>query len=325
MDQGKYSRPSPTILLGRADRDLFFAAALPLQQSWTHAVQYVQSRTHTALLSAERLQEAMGEEATLSRVFVGKLAQRTTAEDIETAFGDYGTVVKVEKKENLTGSFAFVFYNESSHAQAAIAAMNGKELHGNEIVVEAARGRVPQSGSGSGVVSSTKGIKELRISCTGLDDRTSWQDLKDWARAAGNVTFANTFNKDGQLIGVIEYEVRRVYCVRGSHLIVESLVSIYLTCNCVAPFFQSVNDVTNALDTLETVPCRGANLKLFKVRRKGAVFWQPCGRRRVWWRMPVPWVWMRRRNDEAPHAPPSPSCLPLSPCPACGRTTYLGG
>ena len=45
------------------------------------------------------------------------------------------------------------------------------------------------------------------FSVLGLEPRTSWQDLKDWARAAGNVTFTNVFTKDHQKLGIIEYEV----------------------------------------------------------------------------------------------------------------------
>ena len=138
----------------------------------------------------------------LARVFVGRLASRTEGRDLEECFGDFGKVSKVEMKNG----YAFVFFTDDSSAQDAIAGMNGKELHGNEIVVETARGHQHASRSAT-QTSSTKGIKELRISCTGLDDRTSWQDLKDWARAAGNVTFANVFNKDSQKIGVIEFEV----------------------------------------------------------------------------------------------------------------------
>ena len=250
----------------------------------------------------------MGEEvaASLARIFVGKLAERTTREDLETAFADYGHVVKVEKKE----TFAFVFYNESSHAQAAIAAMNGKELHGNEIVVETARGRMP-SGAGSGAVSSTKGIKELRISCTGLDDRTSWQDLKDWARAAGNVTFANTFNKDGQLIGVIEFEVR----VGGFHRRLTAHIPTTLFF-----VFQTVADVTNALNTLEGIPCHGVNLKLCKVCPGRATNGVPNP-------LVVP-LFHSFYAFLTPISPPPPPHLPLTHTLFCvrsrGRMTYPG-
>ena len=141
-------------------------------------------------------------------VFVGRLAPRTEAKDLEVCFGDYGTVSKVEMKQG----FAFVVFTDQASADDAIAGMKGKELHGAEITVESARGQQhpPRQTTQT---SSTKGKPELRISCTGLDDRTSWQDLKDWARAAGNVTFANVFNKDTQKIGVIEFEVRKYMSV----------------------------------------------------------------------------------------------------------------
>lgn len=136
-------------------------------------------------------------------VFVGRLAPRTEKSDLEVCFGDYGTVSKVEMKQG----YAFVYFADRASANDAIAGMKGKELHGSEITVELARGQQHLSRATT-QTSSTKGKPELRISCTGLNDRTSWQDLKDWARAAGNVTFANVFNRDSQKIGVIEFEVK---------------------------------------------------------------------------------------------------------------------
>lgn len=42
----------------------------------------------------------------------------------------------------------------------------------------------------------------------GLDNRTSWQDLKDFARRAGNVTYSDVSTDRGEKVGVIKYPSR---------------------------------------------------------------------------------------------------------------------
>jgi hypothetical protein len=79
--------------------------------------------------------------------------------------------------------------------------LNNKNFEGSII-------RVQFSKNSDGHTTSNKIRSELRMSVLGLDSRTSWQDLKDWARAAGNVNFANVFNKGGEKVGVVEYEVK---------------------------------------------------------------------------------------------------------------------
>eukprot|EP00921_Rhytidocystis_pertsovi_P016368 GHVQ01025861.1.p2 GENE.GHVQ01025861.1~~GHVQ01025861.1.p2 ORF type:complete len:312 (+),score=38.74 GHVQ01025861.1:975-1910(+) len=45
----------------------------------------------------------------------------------------------------------------------------------------------------------------FRVLVFNLDERVSWQDLKDFGRNAGDVNFANVFNYRGRKVGVIEY------------------------------------------------------------------------------------------------------------------------
>ena len=49
---------------------------------------------------------------------------------------------------------------------------------------------------------------DLRLEAKNVGSDITWKDLKDWARQAGDVTFTNVFERDGECIGVIEYEVR---------------------------------------------------------------------------------------------------------------------
>lgn len=134
----------------------------------------------------------------MARIFIGRLAQRTQERDLEHIFSAYGKVKRVDLKEG----YAFVFFADQKHAAEAISAMDGKELDGNLIVVEAAHRHSNPKNNHNG-----RGNTELRISCSNLDQTTSWQDLKDWARAAGKVTFANVYTRDSQKLGVIEFEV----------------------------------------------------------------------------------------------------------------------
>lgn len=131
-----------------------------------------------------------------NRVFVGKVSQNTTEQTLSDEFSKFGEVTKIDLK----GGYAFVFYENDNDCIEAINNLDGKEIDGNNIVVEAAR---------SARDYKQKPVKrlDLRLSVTGLESRISWQDLKDWARKAGDVTFTNIFMRDDSLRGIIEFTV----------------------------------------------------------------------------------------------------------------------
>jgi RNA recognition motif-containing protein len=133
-----------------------------------------------------------------NRVFVGKVSQSTSRETLVDEFSKCGEVTNVDVKNG----YAFVFYANEDGCNEAINTLNGKDIDGSNIVVEAARVRDFKQ----------KPLKrlDLRLSVTGLEARVSWQDLKDWARKAGDVTFTNIFVKDGVHMGVIEFAVCRI-------------------------------------------------------------------------------------------------------------------
>jgi splicing factor, arginine/serine-rich 4/5/6 len=130
------------------------------------------------------------------RVFVGKVAAATTEETLHEEFSKFGAVSKIDVKNG----YAFVFFENESDCQDAINSLDGKEVDGNNIVVEMARNNREFK---------AKPVKrlDLRLSVSNLEQRVSWQDLKDWARKAGDVTFTNIFVRDGQHMGVIEFAV----------------------------------------------------------------------------------------------------------------------
>lgn len=132
------------------------------------------------------------------RVFVGKLAPDSVTEaDLNEAFSKYGEVVKIDIKT----TYAFVFYEHADECDAAIKYLDGQNVNGNLIIVQSARGSPRDSNDKA---KQTR-RNDLRLTVVGLDQRTSWQDLKDWAREAGDVTFANVFTRDNKTLGVVEY------------------------------------------------------------------------------------------------------------------------
>lgn len=78
-------------------------------------------------------------------IYVGNLSYQSTEEDVEAAFSSYGKIDAVRViTDPYTGrsrGFAFVEMGDDSEAQAAIDAMNGKELQGRPLTVNQARPR----------------------------------------------------------------------------------------------------------------------------------------------------------------------------------------
>lgn len=90
-----------------------------------------------------------------TKLFVGKLSYDTTNDSLQAAFAAFGKVVSaqviIDRDSNRSKGFAFVEMEDDAAAQAAIAALDGKEFEGRTIVVNVAKPREdrPQSG-GSG-------------------------------------------------------------------------------------------------------------------------------------------------------------------------------
>ena len=131
------------------------------------------------------------------RVYVGRLHEDSSEARLRDVFSRFGQLASIERKKD----YAYVFYENSEEADAAIAGMNGTELDGNTLLVENSRSNRD--------VNKTKPVKrfDLRVLVEGLHARISWQDLKDWARQAGDVTFSNVFTREGLHMGVVEFKV----------------------------------------------------------------------------------------------------------------------
>jgi len=87
-------------------------------------------------------------------LYVGNLPFSTTAADLETAFGQYGTVTRAQvMTDRETGrSRGFGFVEMADGADDAIAKMNGVEFQGRTLTVNEARPREerPRGGGGYG-------------------------------------------------------------------------------------------------------------------------------------------------------------------------------
>jgi RNA recognition motif-containing protein len=89
-----------------------------------------------------------------NKLFVGNLSFNTTENDLQDAFAAHGTVVEanlmVDRVSGRPRGFGFVTMSTPEEAQAAINALNGKDLGGRALTVNEARAREERSGGGSG-------------------------------------------------------------------------------------------------------------------------------------------------------------------------------
>ena len=92
-----------------------------------------------------------------NKLYVGNLPYSVRDNDLEQAFGAFGSVssakVMMERDTGRSKGFGFVEMGSDAEAQAAINGMNGQPLGGRAIVVNEARPmepRPPRSGGGFG-------------------------------------------------------------------------------------------------------------------------------------------------------------------------------
>ena len=87
------------------------------------------------------------------KIYVGNLSYEVTEEDLRQEFGAFGEVTSAsiitDKYSGRPKGFAFVEMATKSEAEAAIAGINGKILKERTIVVNEARPRSDNRGSGS--------------------------------------------------------------------------------------------------------------------------------------------------------------------------------
>ncbi|QDU81151.1 RNA recognition motif (RRM, RBD, or RNP domain) [Polystyrenella longa] len=81
----------------------------------------------------------------MTNIYVGNLAYQTSSSDLESAFGEYGEVVRAQvvsdRDTGRSKGFGFVEMSNSDDAQMAIRNMDGQEVQGRNLKVNLARPR----------------------------------------------------------------------------------------------------------------------------------------------------------------------------------------
>jgi cold-inducible RNA-binding protein len=89
-----------------------------------------------------------------SKLYVGNLSFNTNTQDLETMFGELGTVVSTniieDRETGRSRGFGFVEMSSSEEGQKAISALNGKEIDGRALTVNEAKPRENSAGAGGG-------------------------------------------------------------------------------------------------------------------------------------------------------------------------------
>ena|SRR5438067_5146655 len=87
-----------------------------------------------------------------NKLFVGNLSFNTTENDLQDTFAAHGTVVEANlMMDRATGrprGFGFITMSTPEEAQAAINALNGKDIGGRALTVNIAKPREERGGGG---------------------------------------------------------------------------------------------------------------------------------------------------------------------------------
>ncbi|KAJ3524631.1 hypothetical protein NM688_g8529 [Phlebia brevispora] len=135
------------------------------------------------------------------RLYLGRLPPDTRTEDVAKFFEGYGRIVDCRV---MTG-FGFVEFESSRDAEDAVHNFNGKSFMGANIVVEFAKESRPRRD----VYEADRAPRArrppgYRLVVSGISRDTSWQDLKDFGREAGSVSYAD-IDRDKAGEGILEY------------------------------------------------------------------------------------------------------------------------
>jgi len=179
-----------------------------------------------------------------TRVFIGRLTHRARESDVERFFKGYGKLRDV----SLKNGYGFVEFDDARDAEDAVYELNNREICGERVTIEHAKG-TPRSGGGGGYRGGgdygrrdshrdsyrdsyrdrgydrggyggqrrtnyydSRAIgkygppvrTKYRVIVENLSSRVSWQDLKDYLREAGEVTYADA-HKHRQNEGVVDF------------------------------------------------------------------------------------------------------------------------
>lgn len=146
------------------------------------------------------------------KVYLGNISEDTRERDVERFMRGYGRIRNVVLK----GNYGFAEFEDRRDAQDAVRDLDGKMWMGARVRVEHAKdsrdGRRGNSRDRNGGGGRRRGNPPgrrtgYRLIVENLSSRTSWQDLKDYMRQAGEITYTNTHHiRSGE--GVVEFGTR---------------------------------------------------------------------------------------------------------------------
>jgi RNA recognition motif-containing protein len=145
------------------------------------------------------------------RVYVGNLSWDVAWQDLKDHMREAGEVVHAEIIRDANGrskGCGVVEFSSEDDAQNAISTLTDSELKGRMIFIREDRESSNQSGIGGGSAGG-RSHQNTSVYVWNLTPETSWQDLKDHMRKAGNVDSATVLtNAQGESLccGVVAYQ-----------------------------------------------------------------------------------------------------------------------
>lgn len=89
-----------------------------------------------------------------NKLFVGNLSFKLAEQDLETLFGQYGTVVScsipTDRETGRKRGFAFIEMSTQAEAEAAIKGLNGRDVDGRQLAVNVSQPKDRSGGGGGG-------------------------------------------------------------------------------------------------------------------------------------------------------------------------------
>lgn len=140
-----------------------------------------------------------------ARLYVGNLPNDIREDELEDAFRKYGKIVDMRLKfPPRPPPFAFIEFSDARDAEDACRDMDGRDVFGERLRVEFSRekprfndrggDRFDRGGDRFDRFNDRRGPRgggrrseEYRVLLSGLPERMSWQDIKDFMRKVGDV------------------------------------------------------------------------------------------------------------------------------------------
>jgi RNA recognition motif-containing protein len=158
-------------------------------------------------------QQSSREHSKSRRVYVGNLSWDVAWQDLKDHMREAGEVSHAEIIRDLNGrskGCGIVEFASEEDAQSAITTLTDSELKGRMIFVREDRETGSQISAGvTGASAGVRGHQNTSVYVWNLTPETSWQDLKDHMRKAGNVdsvTVLTNAQGDSICCGVVVYQ-----------------------------------------------------------------------------------------------------------------------